>query len=207
MASVLPHVTVISVSGSTTRPRCQPACSATASRRFFAPQVTAYWLMSSSIARHAASLITRGAAKSGIPCARLIALCLRASTDMPRITLSVNRAAFCEIKGPCIACGYLGGGRKASELFDGPPRARCGARCRRFPAAGTTRIYSRGAQRLTAIGNCLENCFIDLTTEWAGPGCRPTSQTVRYPGPPEPFKSKKKNIPSHRPVAFMARHA
>ena len=63
----------------------------------------AYWLMSSSIARQAASLISRGAGKSGIPCARLIAPCLRASTVMPRITLSVNRDAFCEIRGSCIA--------------------------------------------------------------------------------------------------------
>ena len=43
---MLPQVTVISVSGSTCRPRCQPACSATASRRLFEPQVIAYWLTS-----------------------------------------------------------------------------------------------------------------------------------------------------------------
>ena len=38
-----------------------------------APQVIAYWLTSSSIARQAASLSTWGAGKSGIPCARLTA--------------------------------------------------------------------------------------------------------------------------------------
>ena len=70
------------------------ACSATASRRLLEPQVIAYWLMSSSIALHAACLISSGAGKSGIPCARLIAPNFRASTDMPRITLSVKRDAF-----------------------------------------------------------------------------------------------------------------
>ena len=68
-----------------------------------APQVIAYWLISSSIALHAACLISGGAGKSGIPCARLIAPNLRASTVIPRMTLSVNRDAFCEINGSCIA--------------------------------------------------------------------------------------------------------
>ena len=62
-----------------------------------------YWLKSSSIARQAAALISGGAGKSGIPCARLIASYLRASAVIPRITLSVNRDVFREIKGNCIA--------------------------------------------------------------------------------------------------------
>ena len=41
-ASVLPQVTVISVSGSTAIPACQAWCSAIASRRGREPQVIAY---------------------------------------------------------------------------------------------------------------------------------------------------------------------
>ena len=43
LVTVLPQVTVISVSGSTSSPRCHAACSATASRRGRVPQVMAYW--------------------------------------------------------------------------------------------------------------------------------------------------------------------
>ena len=73
-----------------------------ASRRFFAPQVMAYWLMSASMARQAAALSSAGAGKSGIPCARFTASYFAASIDMPRITLSVNRDALCESRGGCI---------------------------------------------------------------------------------------------------------
>src|SRR6266480_648412 len=69
-----------------------------ASRNGFAPHVIAYWLISASIARLAASLISAGAAKSGNPCARLIALCLIASLVMSRMTDSVKLAAFLETR-------------------------------------------------------------------------------------------------------------
>src|SRR5690348_13911786 len=58
------------------------------------------------MAWQAASLISAGAGKSGIPCARFTALYLAASIDMPRITLSVNRVAFCERRGCCIAIWF-----------------------------------------------------------------------------------------------------
>jgi len=59
-----------------------------------------------SMARQAAALTSAGAGKSGIPCARFTALWRAASTDMPRITLSANRAALCDSRGSCI--GSLG---------------------------------------------------------------------------------------------------
>src|SRR5262245_54939544 len=58
--------------------------------------------MSFSMARHAAALISGGAGKSGIPWAKLTAPYRWASIDMPRITLSVNRAALWESRGSCI---------------------------------------------------------------------------------------------------------
>ena len=45
--------------------------AAMASRSGLAPQVTAYWLTSASIAALAASFSSAGAGKSGNPCARL----------------------------------------------------------------------------------------------------------------------------------------
>ena len=47
MASVAPQVTVTSVSGSTVRPYQSAYLWARASRSRLAPQVMAYWLMSS----------------------------------------------------------------------------------------------------------------------------------------------------------------
>src|SRR5690349_13891110 len=68
-----------------------------ASRSGLAPQVIAYWLMSSEMACRAASLISGGAAKSGKPWERLTALCCRASRVISRITDSVNCSALAEI--------------------------------------------------------------------------------------------------------------
>ena len=65
-------------------------CRAMALRRFFAPHVMAYWLTSPSIASCAAFLISAGAAKSGKPCARLMALCCIACRVISRITDSVK---------------------------------------------------------------------------------------------------------------------
>src|SRR2546427_3654062 len=86
IASVAPHVTVTSVSGSTLMPYHSPYFATRASRSRFAPQVMAYWFTSSWIARAAASFNTSGAAKLGNPWARLMAACSFASRVMPRIT-------------------------------------------------------------------------------------------------------------------------
>ena len=75
IASVAPHVTVISRSGSTGMSYQRRYFSAIAWRRAGVPQVIAYWLMSPWIAAHAASFIGAGIGKSGKPCARLIAPC------------------------------------------------------------------------------------------------------------------------------------
>src|SRR3990170_1144529 len=57
----------------------------------------AYWLISASIARQAASLSSDGAAKSGKPCARLTASCAMAKRVISRMTDSVKEAARREI--------------------------------------------------------------------------------------------------------------
>src|SRR2546426_5552081 len=98
IASVAPHVTVTSVSGSTLRPYHSAYFATRASRSRFAPQVMAYWFTSSRIARAAAYFSTSGAGKLGNPWARLIAPCSFASRVMPRITDSVKpwvRVAVC----------------------------------------------------------------------------------------------------------------
>src|SRR5438093_11839567 len=98
IASVAPHVTVTSVSGSTLMPYHSPYFATRASRRRFAPQVMAYWFTSSRIARAAASFRRSGAGKFGNPWARWMAPCSVASRVIPRITDSVNewvRRAVC----------------------------------------------------------------------------------------------------------------
>src|SRR5919199_2765921 len=92
IASVAPHVTVMSRSGSTSIPYQRRYFSAIASRSGGDPQVIAYWLMSPWIAAHAASFIGAGIGKSGNPCARLIASCWLAIRVISRMTLSVNVA-------------------------------------------------------------------------------------------------------------------
>src|ERR1051325_11157737 len=91
-----------------------------ASRSGFAPHVIAYWLMSASIARLAASLISAGAAKSGKPCARLVALCLSARRVMSRMTLSVNDAALLLISGTdvLLALGCERAREHRAQLLD-----------------------------------------------------------------------------------------
>ena len=61
MPSVEPQVTVISVSGSMSSPRNQRVLSAMASRKSFAPHVTAYWFTSSLMAAAAARFKSSGA--------------------------------------------------------------------------------------------------------------------------------------------------
>src|SRR5438067_5764883 len=97
MASVEPQQIVISRSGSYRSDCVRSNLSTTASRNGLAPQVIAYWLMSSEIAWRAASFISAGAAKSGKPCERLTALCFIARRVISRITDSVNCSALAEI--------------------------------------------------------------------------------------------------------------
>src|SRR5579862_1724667 len=90
IASVDPQHTVISFSGSTVIPCHTPICRAIAFRRFFAPQVIAYWFTSAATACCAACLISGGAEKSGNPCARFTAPCSIACRVISRITDSVK---------------------------------------------------------------------------------------------------------------------
>src|SRR5437870_10702909 len=62
--------------------------------RFFAPQVIAYGFTSPAIASCADSLISRGAGKSGNPCARLTAPYCIAWRVISRITDSVKCATL-----------------------------------------------------------------------------------------------------------------
>src|SRR5437016_8080319 len=98
IASVAPQVTVRSVSGFTAIPYQSWYFLARASRRRLAPQVIAYWLTLSRMARIAASFKTSGQGKFGNPWAKLMAPCSLASRVIPRITDSVNewvRRAVC----------------------------------------------------------------------------------------------------------------
>src|SRR5437899_9603028 len=110
MASVEPQVTVISRSGSTSSPKRARVLAAIALRKDRAPQVMAYWFTSARMARQAASLISAGAGKSGIPCARFTAPWSWARRVISRITDSVKlRALFetiCLVMGNCL--GYVG---------------------------------------------------------------------------------------------------
>src|SRR4029077_4481814 len=67
IASVAPHETVTSVSGSTTRPHAADCLRATAWRSCGAPQVVAYWLYPSRSAPAAASRMRSSVLKSGNP--------------------------------------------------------------------------------------------------------------------------------------------
>src|ERR1700722_230501 len=103
MDSVEPQQTVISRSVSIEMPVVLANFSAMERRRFFEPQVMAYWLMSAAIASCAARLISAGAGKSGKPWDKLTALWRIASRVISRITDSVNRSAFEESFGLAAA--------------------------------------------------------------------------------------------------------
>src|ERR1700761_368792 len=92
--SVEPQQTVISRSGSTAMPVRSSHFAVIASRKFFAPQVMAYWLMSAEMASWAARLISGDAGKSGKPCERLMALLAMARRVISRITDSVKVATL-----------------------------------------------------------------------------------------------------------------
>src|SRR4051794_34509901 len=98
IASVEPQHTVTCVSGSMVSPWRRPASRAMAARSSGAPQVTAYWLTSASMARDPAALMASGAGKSGKPCDRLTAPCRCASRVISRMTDSVKQAALREAR-------------------------------------------------------------------------------------------------------------
>src|SRR5258708_39098775 len=107
MPSVEPQVTVISVSGSISKPRYHLVFLAIASRKSFAPQVIAYWFTSSAIACIATRLTSSGAAKSGNPCERLTAPYFIASRVISRITDSVNWLALRETRREIDGAGVV----------------------------------------------------------------------------------------------------
>src|ERR1700687_1464005 len=98
IASVAPHDTVMSVSGSTSRPHAADCFLATADRSWGAPHVVPYWLHPSRRAAAAASRIRESVAKSGKPCAKLMArsgpLSARFKRVISRMTDSVMLWAF-----------------------------------------------------------------------------------------------------------------
>src|SRR5216684_8358540 len=98
IASVAPHDTVTSDSGSTSRPQATPCFRATAWRSCGAPHVVAYWLNPSLSASAAASRIRGSVAKSGKPWAKLTArsgpLSARFNRVISLMTDSVKLCAF-----------------------------------------------------------------------------------------------------------------
>src|SRR3979411_1376680 len=99
IASVAPHETVTSVSGSTGRPHVADCLRATALRSCGAPHVVAYWLKPSCSAFAAASRMRASVLKSGKPWAELtalLALSWRLSRVISRMTDSVKLCAFSE---------------------------------------------------------------------------------------------------------------
>src|SRR6202011_373435 len=98
IASVAPHETVTSVSGSTSRFHSTDCFRATARRSCGAPQVVAYWLYPSRRATAAASRIRGSVSKSGKPCAKFTARSgpfrARFNRVISRMTDSVKLCAF-----------------------------------------------------------------------------------------------------------------
>ena len=103
MASVLPQVTTISLSGSMARPMAFPCFSATASRKFCAPKVMEYWCGPSLAARASASVISLGGSKSGNPWDRLTAPYRLLIRVIRRITESVKVATRSLNSGICCS--------------------------------------------------------------------------------------------------------
>src|SRR2546428_5308583 len=98
IASVAPHETVTSRSGSTVRPHAADCFRATALRSCGAPHVVAYWLKPARRAWAAASRMRGSGSKSGNPCAKLTALSgpcrARLRRVISRMTDSVKLCAF-----------------------------------------------------------------------------------------------------------------
>src|SRR6185369_5119216 len=98
---------------------------ATASRSGRAPQVTANWLTSATIAAQAASLIAAGAGKSGKPCDRLTPPYKSLSRVISRMTDSVNWVAFFDPVSFDMRCSNTKGAKDTKEFegFLGVPGA------------------------------------------------------------------------------------
>src|SRR2546427_6987168 len=98
IASVAPHETVTSRSGSTVRPHAADCFRATALRSCGAPHVVAYWLKPARSALAAASMMRMSGSKSGNPCAKLTAFSgpcrARLRRVISRMTDSVKLCAF-----------------------------------------------------------------------------------------------------------------
>ena len=92
IASVLPQVTTISLSGSTFMPEKCSCFAASASLKFCAPQVKAYWCGPSAATSARRSVISFGGSKSGNPWERFTAPYFNEILVILRITESVNPA-------------------------------------------------------------------------------------------------------------------
>src|SRR5262245_3486158 len=119
MASVAPQHMVTCCSGSSARPLYAPARRAIALRSAGAPHVTAYWFLSASIARRAASFIGSGAGKSGKPWARFTPPSRVHTRDISRITDSVKREALAEVRGRIARPSYHGSAGAAGDARSG----------------------------------------------------------------------------------------
>src|SRR5208337_2052823 len=152
IASVEPQHTVISFSGSTVIPCHTPICRAIALRRFFAPQVMAYWFTSAATASCAACLISAGAGKSGNPCARLTAPCSIACRVISRMTDSV--------KCPTLSL---------RKCFPGAERSAPASAARR---GWFGEVFLEGVLRETPAGDFLDAVFLVFVEERAAIGGR-----------------------------------
>src|SRR5438477_2865870 len=107
--------------------------------------------MSSEIACRAASLISKGAAKSGNPCDRFTALCFNASRVISRITDSVNCSAFAESIRR-TTCAIVVSGVVIREVenqkFKVESRKR---KVRRVPSGGKDKNERRQVPRASAV--------------------------------------------------------
>ena len=90
IASVLPQVVTISLSGSMVRPIKRDCLAARASLKFCAPQVMEYWWKSSWETSASRSRMASGGSKSGKPWDRFTAPYLREIRVIRRMTESVK---------------------------------------------------------------------------------------------------------------------
>src|SRR5260370_19575229 len=154
MASVAPHDTVTSDSGSTSRPHATPCFLATAWRSCGASHVVAYWLNPSLSASAAASRIRGSVAKSGKPWAKLTArsgpLSARFNRVISRMTDSVKLCAFSDSRSvPRIASNEMdvGAGARIAPLRHLEPALPSPAHVARPAGRGEKIENSRAAQQ------------------------------------------------------------
>ena len=105
MASVLPQVVTISLLGSISRPIRRLCFSASASRKFCAPQVMEYWWKSSWATSARRFKIAWGGSKSGNPWDRLTAPYWLEMRVIRRMTESVKCAV--RVDSGCMGCSSL----------------------------------------------------------------------------------------------------